>query len=129
MNPIIACVLVLLIFVVLSKASMGIRRTSGETIHAVKINYAAMRKWHDQSLASKSKPLLAYTNAVYARVYADTIRSMVDDAQSQHILGVNMFQEAQRLQALVDKCTNDIVTTCPALSPSGGKTIRTGGIA
>lgn len=129
MHPIVVCLIVLIVVVSLSKISAGIRRTSGETINAVKTNYAAMKKWHDLSLASKSKPLLAYTNAVYARAYAETIRGMVDDAQSMHILGVNMFQESQRLQALVDKCVNDITTTCPALSPSGGKTIRTGGVA
>lgn len=128
MNTIIVCVIVLLVFVLLSKISTGIRRTSGETIRAVTVNYAAMCKWRDQSRASKSK-LLAYSNAVYAKAYADTIRGMIDDAQSQQILGISMFQEVQQLQALVDKCTNDITTSCPSLSPSGGKTVRTGGVA
>jgi hypothetical protein len=128
MNPVYICLFVLLVLVLLSKISSGIRRTSGETIHAVNVNYAAMCKWRDQSTTSKSK-LLAYNNAVYARAYAETIRGMVDDAQSQHILGVNMFQQAQQLQAMVDKCTTDIVTACPALSPNGGKTVRTGGVA
>lgn len=128
MNPIFICVFVLLVLVLLSKISSGIRRTSGETIRAVTVNYAAMCKWRDQSIASKSK-LLAYTNAVYARAYAETIRGMVDDAQSQQILGVSMFQQAQQLQALVDKCTSNIIAVCPSLSPNGGKTVRTGGVA
>lgn len=128
MNTVYICVFVLLVLVLLSKISSGIRRTSGETIRAVNVNYAAMCKWRDQSITSKSK-LLAYNNAVYARAYAETIRGMVDDAQSQQILGVNMFQQAQQLQVLVDKCTADIVTVCPALSPNGGKIVRTGGVA
>lgn len=129
-NLIIATVIVVVIAIV-SRTSFGVRRLSSDTIQNATLLYETMIKWREEGHTSKS-PLLARDNLMYSLAYANILRSMLDDIQSQTLFHVNMMRVSQDIQRELNAKTKELLVKCPSLNPSRvgkGATIPSGTLA
>lgn len=129
-NLIIASVIVVVIAIV-SRTSFGVRRLSPDTIQNATLLYETMNKWRAEGRASKSL-LLGRDNLMYACAYANILRSMLDDVQSQNLFHVNMLRTLQDIQRELNAKTKELLTKCPSLNPSrigSGANIPSGTLA
>ena len=97
----IVVVVATLVLVGLSKVAFGTRRMGAGSRETAGLTFAAMQRWARESAASND-PLTAYTDAVYAHAYANILRNMLDDNQSQRLFGVNMLRTVQDLEKLMN---------------------------